>query len=164
MFYFTCNHGLKMRNSASLLGAIHMNSLMCQNIRGMRQIQLDWTHLSSAHYRFFARYRFRYIRYSRLTPSQTHRSPPLIVQSRLWLCVIVLIKEPLFICSNVLFWSFRYILLALLVTTCRLKSTKQHYDSIICISCKISFPLLHFPVLHFLVQHFQRSRPEDLKG
>jgi len=52
--------------------------------------------------------------------------------------------------------SFRYILLALLVT-CRLKSTKQHYDSIICISRKISFSLLHFPVLHFLVLHFQHS-------
>ena len=47
----------------------------------------------------------------------------------------------------------RPILLALLVTY-RLKSTKQHYDSIICISCKISFPLLHFPVLHFLSPAF----------
>jgi len=58
-------------------------------------------------------------------------------------------------CSDV-FLSFRYILLNCCILVTRGKSTKQHYDSIICIciSCEISFPLLHFPVLHFLAHAF----------
>ena len=48
------------------------------------------------------------------------------------------------------------------IVTCRLNSTKQHYDYIICVSCKISLFLFQFCVFLFCIFCVPgRTRPEQ---